>query len=132
MSAQSDHDPFIDARGSKRVAPGADGGAPHARFNRCIDRVQKQRRQELWHTPIRTSSCCSSLSASLADHARGFTAEAAGPSGVLILNKGHYRGVWRWMDGSYAFTPGGYGTSTHSALTPQDAVRFTLDHVCRQ
>ena len=72
------------------------------------------------------------LSASLADDARGFTAESAGPSGVLILNNGHYRGVWHWMDGSYAFTPGGYGNSTHSAPTPQDAVRFTLDHVCRQ
>ena len=72
------------------------------------------------------------LSASLADDARGFTAEPAGPSGVLILNNGHYRGVWHWMDGSYSFTPGGYGSSTHSAPTPQDAVRFTLDHVCRQ
>lgn len=72
------------------------------------------------------------LRASLADDARGFTAEFGGPSGVLILNKGHYRGVWHCMDGSYSFTPGGYGSSTHSAPTPQDAIRFTLDHVCRQ
>jgi hypothetical protein len=72
------------------------------------------------------------LRASLAEDARGFTAESAGPSGVVILNKGHYRGVWRWMDGNYAFTPGGYASSTHSAPTPQEAVRFTLDHVCRQ
>ena len=79
-----------------------------------------------------TAVAAASLSASLADDARGFTAESAGPSGVLILNNGHYRGVWHWVDGSYAFTPGGYGTSTHSAATPQDAVRFTLDHVCRQ
>ena len=72
------------------------------------------------------------LRVSLADNARGFTAEAGGPSGVVILNKGHYRGVWHWMEGGYTFTPGGYANSTHSAPTPQDAIRFTLDHVCRQ
>lgn len=72
------------------------------------------------------------LCVSLADDARGFTAESAGASGVLILNNGHYRGVWHWMDGNYAFTPGGYGNSTHAAPTPQDAVSFTLNHVCRQ
>jgi hypothetical protein len=132
MSAQSDHDPFIDARGSERVAPGADGGAPHARFKFSIDRVQKTTTAGTMADADQDQQLLRSLSASLADHARGFTAEAAGPSGVLILNNGHYRGVWRWMDGSYAFTPGGYGTSTHSAVTPQDAVRFTLDHVCRQ
>ena len=68
---------------------------------------------------------------SFAEDARGFTAEKDGQSGVLVLNRGHYRGVWRWIGGSYAFTPGGYGSSTHSAPTPQDAVRYTLDHVCR-
>jgi hypothetical protein len=74
----------------------------------------------------------SQLRASFADHARGFTAEAAGQSGVLIFNKGHYRGVWHWMDGAYSFTPGGYGSSMHCAQTPQDAVRHTLEQVCRQ
>lgn len=72
------------------------------------------------------------LSLSLASDARGFTAESAGPGGVVILNKGHYRGVWHWSEGIYSFTPGGYGSSTHSAPTPQEAVRYTLDHVCRQ
>ena len=72
------------------------------------------------------------LRASLTEDARGFTAEVAGPSGVLILNKGHYRGVWHWMEGSYSFTPGGYASSTYSARTPQDAIRFTIDHVCKQ
>jgi hypothetical protein len=72
------------------------------------------------------------LSASLAGDSRGFTAESGGQSGVLILNRGHYRGVWHWSDGIYSFTPGGYASSTHSAPTPQDAVRYTLDHVCRQ
>jgi hypothetical protein len=61
-----------------------------------------------------------------------FTAVADGPSGVLILNHGHCRGVWCWSDGAYNFTPGGYGASTYSALTHQEAVRFTIDHVCRQ
>ena len=72
------------------------------------------------------------LRVSLADDARGFTVESAGPSGVLILNNGHYRGVWRWMGEVYSFTPGGYASSTHCSPTPQEAVRFTLDHVCRQ
>ncbi len=73
----------------------------------------------------------SRLCASFAEDARGFSAEKDGHSGVLVLNRGHYRGVWRWIGGGYAFTPGGYGSSTHSAPTPHDAVRYTLDHVCR-
>lgn len=72
------------------------------------------------------------LRVSFAGNERGFTAEADGQSGVLILNRGHYRGVWHWADGAYAFTPGGYASSTHSAPTPQEAVRYTLHHVCKQ
>jgi hypothetical protein len=40
--------------------------------------------------------------------------------------------VWRWTGAGYAFTPGGYNSATHSALTPQEAVRYTLENVCRQ
>ncbi len=72
------------------------------------------------------------LRVTLAEDSRGFTVESAGLSGVVILNKGHYRGVWHWADGNYSFTPGGYGSSTHSAPTHGDAIRYTLDHVCRQ
>ncbi len=72
------------------------------------------------------------LRMTLADKAQGYTVESAGLTGVVILNKGHCRGVWHWSDGSYSFTPGGYGSSTHSAASPGDAVRYTLDHVCRQ
>jgi hypothetical protein len=79
----------------------------------------------------RVGQLLSSLQVSLAGDRRGFTAEADGLSGVLILNRGHYRGVWHWGDDGYSFTPGGYGSSTHSAPTSQDAVRYTLDHVCR-
>ena len=39
------------------------------------------------------------LRVTLAEDARGFTVESAGLSGVVILNKGHYRGVWHWADG---------------------------------
>ncbi|HWB44944.1 MAG TPA: hypothetical protein VG900_05825 [Hyphomicrobiaceae bacterium] len=67
-----------------------------------------------------------------ANEASPFTAIADGPSGVLILNNGHCRGVWSWREGAYNFTPGGYGASTYAALTHQEAVRFTIDHVCRQ
>ena len=47
------------------------------------------------------------LRVTLAEDSRGFTVESAGLSGVVILNKGHYRGVWHWADGNYSFTPGG-------------------------
>jgi hypothetical protein len=80
----------------------------------------------------RVEQLLTTLRVSLDADRRGFTVEADGLSGVLILNRGHYRGVWRWADGNFAFTPGGYGSSTHSAPSPQEAVRYTLDHVCRQ
>ena len=83
--------------------------------------VQADQQQELLRT----------LRASLSAHAGGFTAEAAGDSGVVILNKGHYRGVWQWTGGSYTFTPGGYSHSTHLAHTAQEAVSFTLSRICR-
>ena len=54
------------------------------------------------------------LRVTLADKAQGYTVESAGLTGVVILNKGHYRGVWHWSDGSYSFTPGDYGSSTQS------------------
>ena len=74
----------------------------------------------------------SKLRMSLEHDTRGFTAISEYPLGVVILNNGHCRGVWRWHGQSYAFTPGGYGAPTHAAATPQDAIRFTLDHICRQ
>lgn len=61
----------------------------------------------------------------------GFTAQSDWPSGVLILSKGHFRGIWRCQDGHFAFTPGGYGAQTYSASTAQEAVAYTLEHVCR-
>lgn len=62
---------------------------------------------------------------------RGFSAQSDGPSGVLILSKGRFRGIWRCRDGHYAFTPGGYGAETYSATSTEEAVRYTLEHVCR-
>ena len=73
-----------------------------------------------------------SLSRVLAADDRGFSAQSDWPSGVLILARGRYRGIWRWKDAAFAFTPGGYGASTYAASSPEEAVRYTLDHVCRQ
>jgi hypothetical protein len=126
ISIQSEHDPFTGSRGYGVAFEDVSVASLH----HCRHWNKRPRglamhadwEQQLLHR----------LRVSLAEDARGFTVEPAGPSGVLILNKGHYRGVWRWANGSYAFTPGGYASSTHSAPTPQEAVRFTLDHVCRQ
>jgi hypothetical protein len=62
---------------------------------------------------------------------RGFSAQSDWPSGVLILSNGRFRGIWRCRDGYYAFTPGGYGAETYSATSTEEAVRYTLEHVCR-
>lgn len=62
---------------------------------------------------------------------QGFTAQSDWPSGVLILSKGHFRGIWRCSEGHFAFTPGGYGMVTYSASSAEEAVRYTLEHVCR-
>ena len=83
--------------------------------------MQADQAQRLLHT----------LQTTLAEDARGFTAEPAGAFGIVILNKGHYRGVWHWTGESYSFTPGGYSNSTHSARSPQDVLDFTLNSICR-
>jgi hypothetical protein len=70
------------------------------------------------------------LHAAFAADKRGFTAQSDWPSGVLILSKGHFRGIWRCRDGQYSFTPGGYGTATYSAASAEEAVHYTLAHVC--
>jgi len=62
---------------------------------------------------------------------RGFSAQSDWPSGVLILSNGRFRGIWRCRDCYYAFTPGGYGAETYSATSTEEAVRYTLEHVCR-
>lgn len=61
----------------------------------------------------------------------GYTAQPDWPRGVVILSRGHFRGIWRCEEGHYSFTPGGYGAATYSAVSAEEAVRFTLDHVCR-
>jgi hypothetical protein len=62
---------------------------------------------------------------------RGYAAQSDWPSGVLILSKGHFRGIWRCSDGQYSFTPGGYGAATYIALSAEEAVHYTLEHVRR-
>jgi hypothetical protein len=72
------------------------------------------------------------LQAAFAADLRGYVAQSDWPSGVLILSKGHFRGIWRCGDGQYSFTPGGYGTATYIAVSAEEAVHYTLDHVCRE
>jgi hypothetical protein len=71
------------------------------------------------------------LRAAFAGDMRGFTAQSERPSGVLILSRGHFRGIWRCSDGQYSFTRGGYGVATYLAATAEEAVHYTLEHVCR-
>jgi hypothetical protein len=71
------------------------------------------------------------LRAAFAADKGGFTAQSDGPSGVLILCRGHFRGIWRCGDGEFSFTPGGYGAATYSAASAEEAVHYTLEHVCR-
>jgi hypothetical protein len=71
------------------------------------------------------------LRAAFAMDRRGFTAQSERPSEVLILSRGHFRGIWRCSDGQYTFTPGGYGAATYTAASAEEAVQYTLQHVCR-
>jgi hypothetical protein len=81
---------------------------------------------------VRLAMLLAELRTAFAAVQRGFTAQSDWPSGVLILSKGHFRGIWRCCDGQYAFTPGGYGTATYLALNAEEAVQYTLEHVCRE
>lgn len=71
------------------------------------------------------------LGAAFAEDRRGFTAQSERSSEVLILSRGHFRGIWRCSDGQYSFTPGGYGVATYWAASVEEAVHYTLAHVCR-
>jgi hypothetical protein len=70
------------------------------------------------------------LRAVCAEDKRDFTVQSDGACGVLILSKGHFRGIWRCSDGQYVFTPGGYGAATYTAASAEEAVHYTLEHVC--
>ena len=84
--------------------------------------MSRQRQEEMLLAELRTA---------FAADTRGFTAQSDWPSGVLILCKGHFRGIWRCSDDQYSFTPGGYGTATYQAASAEEAVHYTLEHVCR-
>jgi hypothetical protein len=71
------------------------------------------------------------LRAAFASTRRGFTAHSERPSEVLILSRGHFCGIWRCRDGEYAFTPGGFGPAMYVAASAEEAVYYTLEHVCR-
>ena len=101
---------------------------PAASAGKRAEADQRQRRQGL--DVARPAGTATPEQASHISRARypRLHRDSESPLGVVILNNGHCRGVWRWQDGGYAFTPGGYGGPTHAAATPQDALRFTLDH----
>jgi hypothetical protein len=83
--------------------------------------MSRLRQEELLLTELR---------AAFAAHRRGFTAQSERPSEVLILSRGHFRGIWRCGDGQYSFTPGGYGVAMYWAASVEEAVHYTLEHVC--
>jgi hypothetical protein len=87
--------------------------------------MSRQRQED-----VRLAGLLAELSAAFAEDKRGFTAQSDAPSGVLVLSKGHFRGIWRCSDGEYSFTPGGYGAATYTAGSAEEAVHYTLEHVC--
>lgn len=53
------------------------------------------------------------------------------PAGVLILWLGHLRGIWYSRNGRFHFMPGGYVNSTVSFGSLEEAVTYTIEHICQ-
>jgi hypothetical protein len=107
------------------------GAAPSQRRALLSETVTAMVRQRQEQEDVRLAGLLAELRAAFAEDERGFTAQSDGPSGVLILSKGHFRGIWRGSEGQYSFTPGGYGAATYTAASAEEAVHYTLEHVCR-
>ncbi|HRK18308.1 MAG TPA: hypothetical protein PK970_05065 [Hyphomicrobiaceae bacterium] len=71
------------------------------------------------------------LRTAFADGNRRCSAHGDKPAGVLILWLGHLRGVWFCREGRFHFVPGGYASPTISVDSLDDALDYTLRHVCQ-
>jgi hypothetical protein len=54
-----------------------------------------------------------------------FTVEAGDRGGVVILRRGHMRGIWRCQDHVFTWTPAGYNEPMHRSATVASALAYT-------
>ena len=59
------------------------------------------------------------------------TANVEATGGVVITFVGHVRGIWRHKGGTFSFTPGGYVSPTFTTPHLEEAVRHSLDVICK-
>lgn len=57
---------------------------------------------------------------------RGFSFVMGPEGGVVIDRWGHVRGIWRFKDGHFGWTPPSYNSPVHWVATAEAAVRYTL------
>ena len=51
-------------------------------------------------------------------------------TGIALQCDGHFRGLWRAVDGGYAFFPSGYGAPKVVVAGVSEAIAYTLEHAC--
>lgn len=71
------------------------------------------------------------LIAAFAKSKSNCTAFADRSAGVLILRDDHLRGIWFWRNRCFEFVPGGYTAATKTANSAEEAVVYTLQHICK-
>jgi hypothetical protein len=57
---------------------------------------------------------------------RGYAFRLGAQGGVTVERWGHVRGVWRFENGQFAWTPTSHGEPLHNAEDAAAAVRYTL------
>jgi hypothetical protein len=63
------------------------------------------------------------------NHPRNLTIRLGDDGGVVIERRGHVRGIWRCMDGAFAWTPAGYNEPVHQASELVAAVAYTQPQI---
>jgi hypothetical protein len=61
----------------------------------------------------------------LIGNTRGLTISQGDCGGIVIERRGHVRGIWRCLDGSFAWTPSGYNEPIHVADDIQAVLTYT-------
>lgn len=57
---------------------------------------------------------------------RGYSFVLEWPVELAVLRGTHVHGIWRCEHGLFAWTPPGYTEPTHTVLTAEAALRYTL------
>jgi hypothetical protein len=56
---------------------------------------------------------------------RGLTIIQGDCGGIVIERRGHVRGIWRCLDGSFAWTPSGYNEPVHVSADIPAVLTYT-------